>query len=477
MTNKIYTKFAGRNAINAADCYKFSHPFMVSVNVDEMTSYIEARKGRDIVFFGLQAYIREYLSTPITMEMIDREEKKAKSALLPFHREMWEHVVKVHNGIIPVEIEALPEGTVVPSGVPVVQVTSLDDKYPALAAAIETAILRGIWYPSEVATTSYDIKVLCADYLDRTSDADKDQQLACMLNDFGARGCSSGETAALGGLGHLVNFLGSDTYEAIDAAIDYYDHDLDRDGPVLISVPATEHSVTTVRGEAGESAFIGEVIDTFTEKGFPIISVVADSFDLDRFVSEYIGGDLKDKILARDGWIVVRPDSGVPHEIVPHVVKLLDEKFGSTVNSKGFKVLNQKVRVIQGDGVEWSSIDRILYELMKAGYSAENVVFGMGGKLLQAPMRDDHSWAMKTNEAIVDGKHVDVQKRPKTDMSKASKAGKQSVIHNGERLVSIRREDLRNSSHGARNFLEPVWRMGEWMRVHRFTDVRKNASL
>lgn len=471
------TKFSSRNVIGATDCYKFSHPFMVPANISEMTSYIEARKGESVVFFGLQAYIREYLSTPVTMAMIDKEERKAKSALLPFHREMWEHVVNEHGGYLPVEISAIPEGTLVPYGVPVVQVTSLDEKYPALAAALETAILRGVWYPSEVATTSYNIKLVCINFLKDTSDVDIDTQIACMLNDFGARGCSSGESAALGGLGHLVNFLGSDTFEAIDAAIDYYDHDLDRDGPVLISVPATEHSVTTVHGEDGESKFAGQVIDTFTEMGFPIISIVADSFDLDRFVSDYIGGELKDKVLARDGWIVVRPDSGVPHEIVPHVLKLLDEKFGSTVNSKGYKVLNPKVRVIQGDGIEYQSIIKILTAVALAGFSVENVVFGMGGKLLQAPMRDDHSWAMKTNEAIVDGNHVDVQKRPKTDMSKASKAGKQSVVFNGEKLVSIRQSDLRNASHGTRDYLEPVWSKGKWLRVHTFADVRKNAAI
>jgi len=390
---------------------------------------------------------------------------------------MWMRVVNEFGGYVPVMIQALPEGTVVPVGVPVLQISS--DKMPEIVADIETALLRAIWYPSTVATLSRYIKKTIKHYYVGTSDLDTSSAmtLATTLNDFGARGASSGESAALGGLAHAINFLGSDTMEAIDAAIVYYDHDLDRDGPVVISVPATEHSVTTMNGEAGECDFVGRVIDTFTDMGFPIISIVADSYDMDRFVTEYIGTVHKEKIEARDGWIVVRPDSGEPEEVVPRVLRLLDEKFGSTMNSKGFKVLNPKVRVIQGDGINRDSIISILDAVAIAGFSAENVVFGMGGQLLQGPMRDDFSWAMKTNEIVIDGKAIEVQKRPKTDMSKASKAGRQAVVHNGERLVSIKEADLRNASHGTRNYLEPVWDSGKVLREQTFAEVRELAKL
>lgn len=472
-----------RNIILASDAYKFSHPFVVRKDIEGATSYIEARGGwaEEVVFFGLQAYIREYLSTPLTMKDVDKAERYAKSALIPFNRPMWERVVKEFDGYVPVTIQAVPEGMPVPVGVPVVQVSSTE--MPEIVADIETSILRAIWYPSTVATLSREIKKNIRNYYIATSDLDTNEAitLACALNDFGARGVSSGESAALGGLSHAVNFLGSDTMEAIDAAVVYYDHDLDKDGPVVISVPATEHSVTTMNGEDGESDFVGRVINTFTDMGFPIISIVADSYDLDRFVSEYIGGVWKETIEARDGWIVVRPDSGVPEEIVPHVLKLLDEKFGSTVNSKGFKVLNPKVRVIQGDGINRISINAILEAMMIAGFSAENVVFGMGGQLLQAPMRDDFSWAMKTNEIVADGQRIDVQKRPKTDMKKASKAGRQAVVFDGKKLVSIRESDLfkaaANGGHGVRNYLETVWVDGIFVRAQRFAEVRANAKI
>ena len=469
-----------RSVIIAEDCYKFSHPFMVSRDVTGLTSYIEARKSDwadKIVFFGLQAYIREYLDTPITMADIDFAEKLAKSALIPFHREMWEAVVNECGGYLPIQIAALPEGTPVKPGIPVVQITTTF-RYPAILSVIETSLLRAIWYPSSVATLSRHIKAHLKDMLEVTSDVDPDKLLPTMLNDFGGRGASSGESAALGGMGHLINFIGSDTVEAIPAAMMYYDHDLDTDGPVLISVPATEHSVTTINGEEKECEFVGRVIDIFTEQGFPIISIVADSYDMERFVSTYIGVIHKSKILNRDGFIVVRPDSGEPTVIVPQVMNLLWDKFGGEVNSKGYKVLNPKVRIIQGDGINRESIKDILFAVGRAGFSVENLVFGMGGQLLQGPMRDDHSWAMKTNAVKHgDGEWKDVQKKPKTDMSKASKAGRQVVVFYQDDYHSVHEYELEAVAHGTKNWLEDVWDTGLTFRTQTFADVRERAKL
>lgn len=476
--------------ILSADAYKFSHPFVISKSVDGLTSYIEARHGwsEEIVFFGLQAFIREYLATPITLEDIDRAERYAKSAFIPFYREMWEHVVTVYGGFLPITIQALPEGTPVKHGISVVQITSADTKYPGLVSVIETSLLRAIWYPSSVATLSREIKKELDSQLKRSSDLDPEVVLPTMLNDFGARGTSSGESAALGGLAHLVNFIGSDTVEAIDAAVTYYDHNLDRDGPVLVSVPATEHSVTTINGEDGESEFVTRTINIFTDLGFPIISLVADSYDLDNFVDKIIGSDNKELILNRDGFIVVRPDSGDPVTIVPHVLELLDRNFGSILNSKGYKVLNSKVRVIQGDGVNFESIIEILDNVRYAGFSVENLVFGMGGKLLQGVMRDDHSWAMKTNAVhhrpgtvASDVNWIDVAKKPKTDMSKASKAGRQAVIFYDGEYHAIREDEyhsiMTNGTHGTHNYLERVWDSGKVIRTTNLTEVRNRAKL
>ncbi len=328
-------------------------------------------------------------------------------------------------------------------------------------------------------------------WLEKTSDQDANMVLPTMLNDFGARGASSGESAIIGGLAHLTQFIGSDTIEAIGGAEMFYDHNLDRDGPVLVSVPATEHSVTTMHGEAGESEFVTKVIDTFTGQGFPIISLVADSYDMDRFVRDYIGKDNYEKIMDRNGFIVVRPDSGIPHVVVPEVLELLWAKFSGTTNSKGFRVLNPHVRVIQGDGIHYEEIHRILDAMAEAGFSAENVVFGMGGSLLQGVKRDDHSFAMKTNAmkhmapiGLLGGEMEtiwqDVQKKPKTDMSKASKGGRQAVVHYDGAFHSIKEIDLLKTAshgHGVKNWLEPVWDTGKTIRSQTFQSVRDNAKI
>lgn len=482
-----------RNLIESADCYKFSHPFMINRDVTGLTSYIEARhsESTEIVFFGLQIYIRDYLSTPVTMADVDRAARYARSAGIPFHRDMWEHVVINYGGFLPVRIQALPEGTPVSPGVPMVQITSTDTKFPGLISVIETSLLRAIWYPTTVATLSRDTKRMMDVWLMITSDQNPAMVLPTMLNDFGARGASSGESAIIGGLAHLVNFIGSDTFEAIGGAEMFYDHNVDRDGPVLVSVPATEHSVTTMHGEDGESAFVGKVIDTFTGQGFPIISIVADSFDMDRFIEEYIGTDYYEKIMERNGFIVVRPDSGVPHEIVPRVLEMLWEKFGGTINAKGFKVLNPHIRVIQGDGIYYEEINQILWVMAEAGFSAENVVFGMGGSLLQKVSRDDHSFAMKTNAmkemapvGLLGGNMEtgwqDVQKKPKTDMSKASKGGRQAVVFYDDAYHAMREDQLLktvNSGHGTKNWLEDVWDTGKTIRTQNFQSVRDNAKI
>lgn len=486
------TILSTRNPIQSADCYKFSHPFMITRDVTGLTSYIEARHHdaiwaddeTKVLFFGLQIYIRDYLATPITMEDVDRAARHAKSAMIPFHREMWEYVVTTYGGVLPIKIQALPEGTPVKPGIPLVQITSMDTKYPGLISVVETSLLRAIWYPTTVATLSRNIKILLRKWLIATSDVDPQILLPTMLNDFGGRGASSGETAIIGGMSHLVNFIGSDTFEAIDGVERFYDHNLDRDGPVLVSVPATEHSVTTMHGEEGEKEFIGKVIDTFDGQGFPIISMVADSYDMDRFVSEYIGVEYKEKILARDGFIVVRPDSGVPWEVVPHVLEMLWAAFGGTINTKGYKVLDKHIRVIQGDGIHFDSIDLILWNMDMAGFSAENVVFGMGGSLLQGVKRDDLSFAMKTNamqQRVSDEQHTpwrNVQKKPKTDMSKASKAGRQAVIFYENEYHAIRETALTTTSgHGIRNYLEDVWDTGKVIRTQTFKEIRENAKI
>lgn len=152
-------------------------------------------------------------------------------------------------------------------------------------------------------------------------------------------------------------------------------------------------------------------------------SCVMDSYDYESAMNRISTGAIRDKIIETGGVFVARPDSGVPVDVVMKGLEILGKNVGYTVNSKGYKVLHPSFRIIQGDGVNIEEIRRILSYMESKGWSAENIAFGMGGGLLQQLDRDTQRFAMKMSAAIINGEYVSVFKMPKTDPTKASKAG------------------------------------------------------
>ncbi len=169
---------------------------------------------------------------------------------------------------------------------------------------------------------------------------------------------------------------------------------------------------------------------------------MSDGFNIYNAVENIWGEELRQEIIDSGATLVVRPDSGDPVEVCTWIVKKLDEKFGSTVNEKGYKVLNN-VRIIQGDGVTTQVIVDVLHAFKEEGYSADNIAFGQGGALLQTVNRDDQKFAMKCSAIEVDGVWVDVFKDPITDQGKRSKKGRLCTVKNvdGE-VVTVREEDV-----------------------------------
>lgn len=465
------------NLILNADSYKLSHFLQYPPGTENVSSYIEARKGGDfdeVLFFGLQAFLKEFLATPITADDIEEAARIAAAHGVPFNYAGWYDILNDFDGYLPLEIEALPEGAVVPCGTPLVQVRATDPRFFWLVSYIETAILRAVWYPSTIATYSREIKKVLIEFLDLT--ADTRDALPFMLHDFGARGVSSYESSLLGGAAHVINFMGTDTI----ACLDFVDKVYGADGVVAYSVPAAEHSTITSWGRTGEKDAYENMLTQFGEGG--IVSIVADSYDLFNAVENLFGGELKAQVEAMNARLVVRPDSGDPATIVLATVEMLAEAFGAEENDKGYKVLNPKVRVLQGDGVNLESIRIILEKLRAAGWSAENVVFGMGGALLQGHTRDDLRFAMKANAIQIKGEWRDVYKKPATDPTKASKAGIQSVIYHslsGE-IVTMRRDayEKGNPEHweDGDDLLRVVWKNGEIIRTTNFEEIRERAN-
>lgn len=246
-----------------------------------------------------------------------------------------------------------------------------------------------VWYPTTVATQSWHIREIIRAALEKTSDRPA-EELPFKLHDFGSRGVSSRESAGIGGLAHLINFQGSDTLEALRVARNHYGADI-----AAFSIPAAEHSTITSWGKEHEVDAYRNMITQFSRPG-SIYAVVSDSYDLKNAINTLWGEELKADVIASGGTLVVRPDSGEPPAMVRLAVNALAAKYGTTTNSKGYKVLNH-VRVIQGDGIDEQTIRQILGNLDVDGYSAENVSFGMGGALLQKVDRDTQRFAYKAS--------------------------------------------------------------------------------
>jgi len=447
------------NIILNTDSYKSSHYLQYPPKSEFVSSYIEARGGDydKTLFFGLQAFIKEYLLTPITQENIDEAKAIITAHGLPFNQEGWQYILERYNGYLPIEISAVKEGTLVPLKCPLVQVVNTDPKLPWLTSYLETALLRAVWFPTTVATLSYSIKEIIRGYLEETSD-NPQAQLPFKLHDFGARGTSSDESAMLGGMAHLVNFQGTDTISAIIGVRKYYNADM-----AGFSIPASEHSTMTSWQREGEADAYSNMIKEFGGEG-KIFAVVSDSYDIYNAVKNIWGEKLKEQLKLSGSTVVIRPDSGEPREIILDIIRILHYRFGATTNSKGYFVLDDSVRIIQGDGVDTKAIRDILEILKVKGYSADNIAFGMGGGLLQAVGRDDFRFAMKASAICVDGEWRDVYKDPITDSGKRSKRGRLALT---ESFETVRVEEL-----DGENLLVPVFRDGVLLRDYSFDEVR-----
>ncbi|MBR8315102.1 nicotinate phosphoribosyltransferase [Burkholderia dolosa] len=459
------------NPILNTDSYKASHFLQYPPDASAMFSYVESRGGRydRTLFFGLQMLLKEYLCRPVTHAMIDDARAFFAAHGEPFNEAGWRCVVERYDGYLPVKIRAVPEGSIVPVHNVLMTVECDDPRAFWLASYLETMLLR-VWYPVTVATRSWHLRQTIRRYLEKTDD--DLAQLPFKLHDFGARGVSSAESAAIGGAAHLVSFMGSDTVLGVLAANRFY-----REPMAAYSVPAAEHSTITSWGREHEADAYRNMIRLFGRPG-AIVSVVSDSYDLFAAL-ELWGGELRHAVIDSGATLVVRPDSGDPVTIVLQTVRALDASFGSTVNGKGRRVLNH-VRVIQGDGVDEQSIDAILSVLDDAGYAAGNVAFGMGGALLQQLNRDTQRFAMKCSAIRRGGVWHDVCKDPATDRGKRSNKGRLTLLRNrrtGEYRTAMLplAWDDRTLEHEWDDALDTVFDTGRLLVDASFADVRARA--
>lgn len=457
------------NIITATDSYKLNHFNMYPDGTTKVYSYFESRKGAKYdktTFFGLQYLIKKYLEgVVVTQEKIDAAKRLVAWHLGSeklFNEKMWVHILEQHGGRLPIKIRAVQEGLRIPTDNVLMTVENTDPECFALTNHLET-LLTHVWSASTVATLSKAVKDVCEKYLEETS-----ENPGCvnfMLHDFGYRGTSSQESAGFSGAGHLINFMGTDTIPAIEMVQNYYNEE----NMPAFSVPATEHSIMTSMGREGEEKLFGKLL-----KDYPtgILSVVIDSYNYEGFI-RMSKTKYKNTILDRDGVLVFRPDSGDPVEVTKNILFLLDEYFGAEVNSKGYRVLNPKVRVLWGDGIDITGIEEILDAMMLAGYSAENIVFGMGGGLLQKINRDTQRFAFKSSYQERNGIGYNIFKDP-IDGSKKSKSGRLALVKEDGEYKTIPEGYLIGCEEW--NLLEVVFENGALTRDMNFSKVRENSN-
>lgn len=458
----MFKKDSNFNLCLASDSYKYSHAKQYQPGTTQVYSYFESRGGKfsSTVFFGLQYYLKRYLEgTVVTRDKIDEAQELIDAHLGPglFNRAGWEYILEAHNGKLPVCIKAVPEGTIVPTHNVLMTIENTDPNCWWLTNYLETMLVQ-VWYPTTVCTLSNNVRKIISKFLEETGNPNL---IDFKFHDFGYRGVSSQESAGIGGAAHLVNFKGTDTIAALALLKEYYNADC-----AGFSIPASEHSTITSWGREHE-------VDAFENmlKQYPtgLVACVSDSFDIFKACENLWGGKLKEKVLSRDGTLVIRPDSGDPVETVMTVLGILGDKFGYSLNEKGYRVLDPHVRVIQGDGVDINEVDKILRIMQVCGWSADNIAFGCGGALLQKLNRDTQKFAFKCSSVIVDGVVRDVYKDPITDIGKISKRGRFALEKIDSEFITT------NNEHSADNRLTTVFENGVVYNEQSLDEIRKRT--
>jgi nicotinamide phosphoribosyltransferase len=412
------------------------------------------------VFFGLQYYIKAYLMDEWQTQFFDLPKDDVVKEYNRFHKNfsgcdvMVEHIEKLHDlSYMPIEIRALDEGVSVPAKVPYFVIFNTHKDFAWLVNFLETQISTVTWDFSTNATIAKMYRTKLDKWAEKTGDPGFVQWQG---HDFSMRGRSSMEST-YNQAGHLLSFTGTDTIPAVYLLEQYYNADMEKE---LIggSVPASEHSIQTSYGKEKEIDGFSRILDIFPEG---VVSIVSDSFDLWKVCTEYVV-TLKDKILARNGKLVIRPDSGDPVDIVcglntnseydkdlgtvtkeqaKGVVELLWDVFGGTVNDKGYKVLDPHIGVIYGDSITLDRAEQICARLAAKGFASTNVVLGIGSYTYNYNTRDTLGMAIKSTycEVYENGQieQREIFKDPTTDdgLKKSAKGLMVVEIVDGEYVL------------------------------------------
>lgn len=484
-----------KTPFSCCDAYKLSHwvqspPWVKYFNAN-FTARRSSRPGIDFfVFFGLQAFLLK-LNKKFDETFFKISTRAAIQDYVDFYTKFFgsnpsfyqvEAVRKLHElGYLPLKIDALPEGSIVPHGVPVFTIQNTHPDFHWITNFIESWLSAEVWQPCTSATTALYFKKIFDGYAKETSDLDF--MPSFQGHDFSFRGMAGGEAAAASGAGHLLSFKGTDTCPTIEWIEDYYGGSPD-DELIGTSVPATEHSVMCAGGKSTELETFDRLLQIYPEG---ILSVVSDTWDFWQVVTVILP-QLKDKIMARNGKVVIRPDSGDPvkiicgdpdaHEGSPEnrgLIQCLYGIFGGTENSKGYIELDSHIGAIYGDGINLARQKAMCEGLKAKKFSTTNIVLGIGSYTYQHVTRDTHGLAIKSTAiAGVDHKWLPIFKDPKTDNSgKKSAKGLLAVRWNKVNKVYELFEGVEEEEP---TDLKNVYLNGKLINFSSFSKVRTNLD-
>lgn len=359
-----------------ADFYKNCHYSMFPKNMAYGYSYLSARKGK-VLWFGLRYYLIKYLTgNVVTIEKIKEAKELIDNSLGKnvFNLNDWMDILFRYNGKLPVKIKSLNEVNYVNAGIPLLTIENTDCRHPWLSSYLET-LLVNVWYPTSVATLARTYKEMLEIY-SRTCEWPQ-EWLKTALSNSGMRSSACPEAGALASAAHLLSFDCTAAPAGISLLKKYYNF-----GQKISITNGAEHSVITSFGQENELSAYISCLNSFPE--LPI-TIPVDSYNIYYAVEKFFGEDLKELILNRPGTVYVRPDSGDVIPVLLKVTKILADKFGYRVNIKGYNIIN-KIRIIQGDGINKKSLPNICKAIIENGFSLENYKFGCGGSLVHSEL-------------------------------------------------------------------------------------------
>lgn len=488
------------NSLLISDAYKQSHLIqypkgttLVYSNWTPRTNkYASVKTG--VVVFGIQAFFKK-LNDWFNKDFFSLTTEMAVSTFRIQYKEFFgeepntSHVAELHKlGYLPINVKSLPEGSICPIGVPMLTMWNTLPEFFWVTNFLETIMSTELWQPMTSATIAKGYKDLLMEWSSKT--CDNNEHIPFQAHDFSMRGMGGLESAMASGAGHLTSFLGTDTIPAVAYVNKYYDGN---NGLVGTSIPATEHSVMSMGTKDDEIGTFRRLITETYPNG--LVSIVSDTWDLWKVLTEYIP-TLKEEILARDGKVVIRPDSGDPVDIIcgelgdwmqydksyinrhKGVIELLWDTFGGTINEKGYKVLDSHIGAIYGDSITIDRANEICKRLEVKGFASSNIVFGIGSFTYQFNTRDTYGFAMKATYGEVNGVGREIFKDPVTDDGmKKSLKGLLSVRRddNGD-IIVYDQQDWDSEMDENKGLLETIYKDGEFIKECSFKEIRERLQ-